>query len=314
VRVGYDFSHITRDGHVFNVLATLRGDVYDINNAVDPENPANRFTGKKARIFPQISADWRYPLMRPIGERSYLTVEPIVGFVAAPSINRQWQIPNEDSIDQVYDETNLFSPNRNTGEDRLEGGQRINYGFKVGLNDAFSGSSWLFLGQSYRLQRDLSFPSGSGLRSRLSDPIAALSINPGRYWDIFGRLRVDKDKLTRVRQVDAQVNAGPRSFRGFLGYILLQDNLATSTSLGNRSEGRLGFVARPHENWVVTAWGARDLQRGSTRELRAKLEYEDECFLIGIQVARRYFTDKEIKPDNRIGVRIVFKQTTDTTF
>ncbi|MCW5746907.1 MAG: LPS-assembly protein LptD [Alphaproteobacteria bacterium] len=314
MRVGYDYTHITRDGHIFNVLATVRGDVYDIKDAIDPENAANRFNGTRARIFPQISADWRYPLIRKTGERSYLTLEPRLGFVAAPRIGRQWRIPNEDAIDQVFDETNLFTPNRSTGDDRLEGGQRLNYGLKLGLNSANGGSSWLFVGQSFRLQRDLAFPSGSGLRSGLSDPIAALSINPGRYWDVLSRLRVDKDHFTRVRQVDALASAGPRAFRAFLGYILVRDNLETSTSLGNRSEGRLGFVARPHENWMFSAWGSRDLDRGATREIQTRLEYEDECFLAGIRVSRRYFTDKEIKPDNRITFRLVLKQTTDTTY
>ncbi|HEX2891272.1 LPS-assembly protein LptD [Vineibacter terrae] len=313
-RVGYDFTHVTRDGHVFNVLATVRGDIYDVHDAVDPENTANRFTGVKARIFPQISADWRYPLMRRAGERSYFTVEPIVGFVAAPRMGRQWKIPNEDAVDQVFDETNLFSPNRTTGDDRLEGGQRINYGFKVGLNDAGGGSSWLFVGQSFRFQRDTSYPSGSGLRSGLSDLIGALSISPGRYWDVFGRIRVDKDNPTRVRQVDALVSAGPREFRGFLGYIKVQDNLQPTASLGNRSEGRIGVIVRPHENWIVTAWGSRDLQAGATREIQGKVEYEDECFLIGLRVTRRYFTDKEIKPDTRIGFQIRLKPTTDTTY
>lgn len=314
MRVGYDFSHITRDGHVFNVLATVRADWYDVSRAVDPDNPANRFSGNVFRVFPQISADWRYPVMRRAGERSYITFEPIVGFVAAPTMGRQWKIPNEDAIDQVFDETNLFSPNRSTGDDRLEGGQRVNYGFKVGLNDSGGGSSWVFLGQSFRFQRDPSFPAGSGLRSGLSDPIAALSINPGRYWDIFARIRVDKDNLTRVRQVDALVTAGPRDFRVFGSFIKVSDNLSTTTSLGNRAEGRLGFIARPHENWILTVWGSRDLERGATREIQTKLEYEDECFLIGVRLSRRYFTDKDIKPDNRVAFRIVLKQTTDTTY
>src|SRR5262249_28597387 len=159
------------------------GDIYDIKDAVDPENAANRFTGLKARAFPQISADWHYPLIRRTGERTYVTVEPIAGFVAGPKVGRQWWIPNEDAIDQVFDETNLFQPNRNTGDDRIEGGQRLNYGLKFGLHDAGGGATTLFLGQSFRLQRDASFPSGSGLRSGLSDPILALSVNPGRYWD-----------------------------------------------------------------------------------------------------------------------------------
>lgn len=314
LRAGYDFAHITPGGHVFNVLATVRGDIYDIKNAIDPDNAANRFSGMRARIFPQLSADWRYPLMRRVGERSYLTLEPRAGFVVAPTIGRQWRIPNEDALDQVFDESNLFTPNRSTGDDRLEGGQRFNYGLKLGVSSANGGASSLFVGQSIRAQRDPSFPSGSGLRSGLSDPIAALSINPGRYWDVFARLRVDKDKLTRVRQVDALASGGPREFRLFAGYILLQDNVLTTSGLGNRSEGRLGFIAKPHPNWLVSAWGSRDLDRGATREIQARVEYEDECFLIGLRLARRYFTDKEIKPDNRITFRFVLKQTTDTTF
>ncbi|HJQ59899.1 MAG TPA: LPS assembly protein LptD, partial [Vineibacter sp.] len=158
LRAGYDFSHISSGGHVFNVLATVRSDIYDIKNAVDPDNPANRFSGMRARILPQLSADWRYPLIRRLGERSYLTVEPRAGFVISPNIGRQWRIPNEDAIDQVFDETNLFTPNRSTGDDRLEGGQRFNYGLKLGVSSANGGNNWLFLGQSIRAQRDPSFP------------------------------------------------------------------------------------------------------------------------------------------------------------
>ncbi|QQS12905.1 MAG: LPS-assembly protein LptD [Rhodospirillales bacterium] len=313
-RVGYDFTHITRDGHVFNVLATVRGDIYDIKNAVDPDDPAGQFTGTKARAFPQISADWRYPMIRRIGESSYATVEPIVGFVAAPNVGRQWRYANEDAIDQVYDETNLFSPNRSTGDDRLEGGQRLNYGMKLGLNAGQGGSSWFFVGQSFRLQRDTSYPAATGLRSKISDPVTALSINPGRYWDIFARARFDKEHLSRVRQADAYIAAGPREFRVIGSYALIDEAQSTLNAFGDRQEGRLGFIARPHENWKFGASIARDLERGATRQMQGLLEYEDECFLFGIRLSRRYYTDRDVKPDNRVAFRFVLKQTTDTNY
>jgi hypothetical protein len=50
------------------------------------------------------------------------------------------------------------------------------------------------------------------------------------------------------------------------------------------------------------------------REIQTRLEYEDECFLFGIRFSRLYYTDKEIKPDNRIALRFVLKQVTDTTY
>ncbi len=57
-------------------------------------------------------------------------VEPIAQVVLAPNGSNPGKIPNEDSQDFEFDDTNLFSLNRFTGVDRVTPGSRVDYGLK----------------------------------------------------------------------------------------------------------------------------------------------------------------------------------------
>ena len=109
--------------------------------------------------------------------------------------------------------------------------------------------------------------------------------------------------------------AGPREFRFYLNYAMADAAVSpTTTGFGDRQEIRGGFVARPFQNWLFGMNAARDLERGAMRQLQAKLEFEDECFLFGIRLSRHYVYATDRRPDNRIAFRIVLKQTGDSSF
>ncbi|HEX5690619.1 MAG TPA: LPS assembly protein LptD, partial [Roseiflexaceae bacterium] len=308
-KVGYTLPRVGGLGDIWAFTATMQGDFYDVKNAVDADNPGRTFTGSVVRLFPQVSLDWRWPWVRKIGQRSYQLIEPIINLVLAPRLNRQWKIPNEDAIDQIFDETNLFSANRYTGTDRLEGGQRINYGVRLGLYGANGGSSTLFLGQSYRFNADSSFPDGSALRYRVSDTISALSIAPSSKWDIFARTRFSNENL-RLRQADLIGRVGSPAFNVQLSYVYIDDNLSGSNALGDRQELNLNVSSRISEFWTIGGLFSHDLEARKTRLYGARLKYEDECFVFAIDAQRRLYRDRFVEPDTRVLVRILFKQFT----
>ena len=144
-------------GHVFNLSATLRGDIYNVNQA-DGSN-LDETTG---RIFPQLSANWRFPLERRTGTTHQL-IEPIASVVLAPNGGNPDDIPNEDSLAFEFDDSDLFIPNRFVGLDRVEGGKRVDYGIRLGTYGSKGGNTTAFIGQSYRLRDDSIFQERSGL-------------------------------------------------------------------------------------------------------------------------------------------------------
>lgn len=313
-KFGYEVSnYTTAGGHVFDLLATVRGDLFDIDEATDPSNAARTYTGFKGRFFPQIAATWRYPMARRLDGKSYILFEPIVGVVAGPNLKRQWRYANEDALDYVYDDTNFFFPNRTSGDDLLDDGQRINYGVRVGWIESGGASVIGFLGHSLSAKGNNDVSAGSGLRNRASDIIGSLVVNPWAWWDVVARVRVDKNTF-KFRQIDALTSIGPKEFRPFLHYILANDDLQPAFSFGDREEIRLGFSSQPAPNWRIAGWASRDQINSQFTGMTLDVQYEDECFLAGIRASRSLSIGGVQSADSRVVVRFVLKSITDTGF
>lgn len=310
-RIGWTRPYIGGWGDVWNFTATIQGDVYHVDDIDHPTKPGRSFSGVTGRVVPQATLDWRWPLVRNGGEQSYQVIEPMVSVSVAPTLGSQWRIPNENAQDIVFDETNLFNANRFVGNDRIEGGQRLTYGVRFGLFDTSGNASTLFLGQSYRINDKHSFIDNQ-TSSNFSDVIAAVAINPGKFWDGFARLRFDGEKLN-VRQVDLLTTIGPKEFRVSANYLFIDNTLTAPNNFGDRQELNLAVNSRLDENWSVGAVWSHDVEENKTRHYGGRLKYEDECFIFALDAQRRLYRDREIDPDFRVLVQVVFKQFTSVS-
>lgn len=309
VKAAYTLPYIGGWGDVWTFTTSIQGDLYDVHDGVDPDNVNRKFNGVVGRVLPQAYLEWRWPLVSRSPDNSYKLIEPIVAVSVAPTLKNQWRIPNEESTDIVFDETNLFSPNRYVGSDRLEGGQRITYGGRFGLFSADGAATTLFVGQSFHFNDKQEFPDSLHTSSHVSDLIAALQVNPGSWWDGFARLRMDSQTL-RVRQADLLTTLGPQQFRLSVNYSYIDDALNLLDTFGARQEINVGVTSRINEHWTLGAIYSGDLEAGKTRLYGASLKYEDECFVFGVQAQRRLYHDNVVSPDTRVLFQIVFKQLT----
>ncbi len=309
VKAAYTLPYIGGWGDVWTFTTSLQGDIYDVHNGADPNDPSRKFNGVVGRVLPQAYLEWRWPLVSRSPDNSYKLIEPIVAVSVAPTLKNQWRIPNEESNDIVFDETNLFNPNRYVGTDRLEGGQRITYGGRFGLFSADGAATTLFVGQSFHFNNRQQFPDSLHSSSHVSDLIAALQVNPGSWWDGFARLRMDSQTL-RVRQADLLTTLGPQQFRLTVNYSYIDDALSLVDTFGARQEINVGVTSRVDEHWTLGAFYSGDLEAGKTRLYGASIKYEDECFVFGVQAERRLYHDNVVSPDTRVLFQIVFKQLT----
>jgi len=300
---GWHLPHIGRLGDVTNFSATLHGDLYHVNDLAQ-SNGQNNHDGFSGRVHPQLKADWRLPLARQHGSVSQI-IEPLASVIISPYAGNSPKIPNEDSIDLEFDDTNLFSDNRFTGFDRVEGGPRINYGLKWGLVGSKGGHTTVFAGQSYRLKDDDTFADGSGLEGHLSDFVGRVNISPGSHLDLIYRTRLDKDNLSPKRN-EVQMSAGPPALRLSTNYVFFDSQ--DDSEFSGREEISGNVSTKLNRLWRSSFAGRYDLEGdGELRSLALNLTYECECFTFSTTLSRQFYEDRDLRPNDTILFKLTFK-------
>lgn len=296
--------YLDRFGGIYALTASLRGDLYWVDNGTGPNaDKGNELTG---RIVPQLALDWRLPLVRRQGTIRQV-IEPVASFAISPYGGNPSDIPNEDSQDFEFDDTNLLSLNRFTGLDRVEGGPRLSYGLRMGVYGQSGGRSTAFIGQSFRLKTDSTFGVNSGLDEKLSDFVGRVTISPNSYLDLAYRFRLDSDNFSSKRS-EVELVAGPSWLRLNLGFLSLDvppEGLASE--IGKREEIRANVRAKLDRYWSVSAFNRRDLTKDRTIDMGVGVLYEDECLLFSSRLTRRFNEDRDVQPETLLQFTVTLK-------
>lgn len=308
IGVGWELPYIGPLGDLYKFTARIQGDGYWVNEN-DPTtsnvNPSSS-TGSDltGRFFPQFAAQWRYPWVRS-SEGMHQVIEPIAQAVFAPNGSNPDEIPNEDSLDFEFDDTNLFSLNRFTGIDRVDPGTRFDYGLKWTVTGDSGGYASTFVGQSYRLSKADVFAQGSGVEDKLSDIVGRVQIRPTYDLNLLYRFRLDKDSL-EFRRNEVDLSIGPPALNLDLGYISVT-SASTGSEFADREELNWTLKSQITRDWSIFGAQRLDLGESQTRQVRIGATYKCDCFLLQVIAERNFFEDREIKPEDVIFFRIVFK-------
>ncbi len=315
LKAGWRLPYTSRFGEVYTLSATLQTDLYSVDDlvvSVDPPVIPNdpplvtTHSGVTGRVFPQLMVDWRFPLVRQNRKFTEI-IEPVAAVIVSPEGANPTKIPNEDSQDLKLDDTNLFSPSRFTGVDRVESGQRVIYGLKWGLYGAGGSATTAFLGHSYRLREEREFAGGPGLEDNLSDIVGGLRVAPSSLLDFLYRFRFDADDL-RANRSEVSLAAGPPTLRLTLDYLFVNQEQGTGTEeFGDREElsGRLEVGLGRY--WRASANVRQDLKGVGLLSAGVGFTYEDECFIFNVALERSRTRDRDLEPTNTVFFKIDLK-------
>lgn len=302
MRGGWQLPYIAPKGDVYTLSTSLIGDFYQVNSLVRGGGESN-YSGFAYRVVPQVAFDWRYPFVRQEGT-GYQMFEPIASVVLSPYGGNPDKIPNEDSLNFEFDDTNLFSANRFPGIDKVEGGPRVNYGFKWGVFGQQGGFTSLLVGQSYRYKADDTFGTGSGLEDNFSDIVARLHVSPKKNLDIYYRTRLSKDNL-KARRNEITLSAGPSSLNLNARYIYFDRQ--EGSEFEGREELNSSLSSQLSRYWRGGLSSTLDMDDNEFRTMQMNLTYENECLLFSTNLTRTTFEDRDLRPNNSIMFRIMFK-------
>jgi LPS-assembly protein len=309
-RAAYELPVIGSMGEVwtFRTHADVLGGWVDGLNEAPNFGPAGQ-DGGFARGNVRAAIDWRWPLIRPAGDWGSQLIEPRVQFVTGPSMGRQDEFPNEDSLDFEFTDANLFQLNRFYGRDRQEGGTRVDTALRGAWMFPNGGQIESLVGRSFRADRESVFEPGSGLDRRASDWVGRLRLAPVPWLEVMGRTRLDSENLEpRFWDASGTVFAGRFSLTG--GY--LRTDPQPNLDIRKREEVSLGGSLNITQNWRVGAFGRYDIAIDRPVAAQLVAAYEDECLIFETRFVRRWAQEESTGRDSTSNTLLLFRVTLKT--
>lgn len=300
-------------GQIWTPFASLRADLISAQIDNDPGTSNFVRTGdiQAARFMPTIGLEYRYPFIN-VQPWGTTTVTPIAQVIVRPNERFAGRLPNEDAQSLVFDDSNLFSVNKFSGWDRVEGGGRANIGIEATTQFDRGGSINILFGQSYSLFGRNSYAVGdltntginSGLETNRSDYVARFQYKPNQTFTFTTRARID-EQTGDVRRFEAQGNA---SFDRW-SVTAIYGNYDRQPELGfvNRREGLLGSASfKVTSNWIVSGSFRYDLNSNKINQYIVGAGYIDDCFVLGVNYITDYAYNvgTSIRTDHRVTLQI----------
>lgn len=282
-------------GEIWTPFAILRADAINssISNQAGVSNYLPVGDTQAFRLMPTVGLEYRYPFInvQPWGST---TIEPIAQVIIRPNETYAGRFPNEDAQSMVFDASNLFSVDKFSGYDRVEGGGRANVGVQATTQFDKGGAVKVLFGQSYQLFGMNSFAVrdsintglDSGLDKPRSDYVASASYSPNRTYTFSVRSRMD-EQTWNVQRFEAE---GRANFDRW-SISMMYGNYAPQPELGylTRREGILttGSI-KLATNWVVSGSARWDLEANKINQYVLGAGYVDDCFVLAANYVTSY--------------------------
>ncbi|MEM9716470.1 MAG: LPS assembly protein LptD [Pseudomonadota bacterium] len=278
-RATLDRSFIVQSG--IETTLSLRGDaaVYNVTDQVGFDD------GTYSYAVPTFAATTRFPLQKRHSNGGYSQIEPIFQVIWSP--DSAGTVPNEDSLQLEFEDSNLFTFTRFPGFDAVELGARANVGLRymyVSPNDWRLG---LVVGQVFR-DKDLGqFTSSAvaGLTGQRSDTVVAVNFDYLDRLAFNGRALIDRD--TKVSKFETQLDYNYGDWAVSFDYIFLEDDvILADNDTQNQIRFRTSYQATP--NWKLKLDVQHDFENGSPIEQILGAEFRNDCIALDFRYAIDY--------------------------
>ena len=299
VEADWQRSFIFANGMRLDPFVDLRTDVYSLGDLpqTTPPTPGSK-NATIARTLETAGATVTWPFVKRQGDLT-IVLEPIAQLALSPVIKQDPRIPDEDSIDFEFDQTNLFQFDKSPGFDILDSGQRLNVGGRATAttDDGLFGS--VLLGRSFRAQADPDIPARTGLQGTSSDWIVATDASPMKGVTLFTSWRLDS-QTWGINRLEAGADFATSRFDGQVRYLQEAQDPSGQKVQDLDFHGEFFFL----KNWGVTAYGAREFTSGEWRERDVGIVYKDQCIRIEIVYRRDNTFNGVLGPSQGVGVRL----------
>ncbi|KAA0970215.1 LPS-assembly protein LptD [Aureimonas fodinaquatilis] len=291
VETSWKSEYITDGGLVLTPSVAGRGDLY----TAKMESPGYDYgslysdlgaisineTGARGMATAAIEA--RYPYLIETANTSHV-FEPIAQLLIRPDEMDAGKLPNEDSQTLVFNSTNLFSHDKFTGYDRMEGGTRANVGIQYSgvlggryFLNAIAGQSYQLAGKNPFAADDLSLVGyDSGLETDRSDYVSGVALTLPVGVTLSAQGRFDESNFD-LRRADLSSSFAAGRFSGSVTY----SQIAAQPIYGlpvDRQQVQTNASVRLTDTLLAFGSVGYDIENDSIISKSFGVGYADECF------------------------------------
>lgn len=305
-------------GITYTPFGQLRGDIYQINDYVNPEAPGAPLNDiSLARGLAVGGVTIAYPWVANSRYGSHV-IEPIGQIIARQNSIDQNALPNEDAQSLVFDDTNLFELTKFSGYDRIETGTRANVGLQYTFQSNDGGYARILAGESFQLagvnpyanpgddaNGDPVFSPFSGLETNRSDYVLGAYLAPWSFLQLISQTRFDQSGFAMERQdAGGQVSFGPFQASAIYAYLAsdLTNGIATPQ---DDVYGSLNI--RLTDRWSIAAAARYDIDADEIASDMFQARYADECFMLTATYTDNYYHNPDIVDGQTFMLRFELK-------
>ncbi len=362
--IGGDYSRVTADVSWKRKYIDQLGDVWTpfafarVNGQVLDLNTSNSYTfasasgtstisnasqtnfgvnsGAYGYAMPGVGLEWRYPLITKAPFGSF-EAEPVAQIIARPnSVLGNVSPVNMDAQSLVFDTTNLFAWNKNSGYDLFETGVRANYGGEATYRFTNGGYANAMVGQSAQVAGTNSYATynaaniglSSGLDTPWSNYVAAFTFVPSSLLSFTTQEQFDQQTFEPTR-IDATANVNLGAWTGgiqfadykaqpLLGYFVRREGLALNSRYNITDKyfvtGSIGFdMSRQYYPYPMISFNPGPFSISSYSLLGG---YKDECTTFQVSYTNNYVDNGAgaFNHNQTIAVTLQLRTLGDTAF
>lgn len=308
-------------GITYTPFAQARGDIYQLENFVDPTTGRVVDQQTVGRAIAAGGVTVSYPWVANTPGSSHV-IEPIGQVIVRQASVDQRRLPDEDAKSLVFDDTNLFEISKFSGYDRIETGTRANVGVQYTFQSSSGPYARILAGQSFHLTGDNAYANPgvdydvdgkfvfnptNGLETSRSDYVLGVYLAPTDIFRIVSQSRFnDVDFSLQREDVGATLRYGPIELGA--GYTFT----AANTMLGvadQQQEARGSLTLALTNHWSITGIARYDLEASTLISDSLQLKYSDECFMAAAIYTESFIDDstRGLTPDRSIMFRFAWK-------
>jgi len=306
-------------GITYTPFAELRGDIYQLNDYIDPVTGqiVDDETLTRGRTTAGMMVAYPWVANSPLASH---IIEPIGQIITRQESVPQQRLPNEDARSLVFDDTNLFDTDKFSGYDRIETGTRANVGLQYTFQMHTGGYARLLAGQSFQLagvnpyadpDRDVNsnffYSPVSGLQEDRSDYVIGAYLAPVDGLRILSQSRLDEDDLDlNWQNLFVRTDLGLIEAQALYTYAVADPLLGRSRDLQDvNSQVALKLT----EYWSVLGSARYDIGNDKWIQDSIGLKYADDCFVLTASYIETFVKDpdRDIEPDRTFLLRFELK-------
>ena len=274
---------ITPSGIVnkFNLL--LKNITSEGDNSSDYKNKFN------SENYGSFFYDMSYP-MKKEGNFFDSFFTPRGSLMYSPNANKDLK-----DLDRKIDINNVFTQNRLSLDDSVEGGQSITLGGEYSLKGKESGNDVIkaSLATVLRDNEELNLPTKSTLNNRGSDFIGSVVFEPNKNLKLDYNFSIDSDFESsnyNLLKTDLSVNKFVTSFE----FLQEDDEVGNESYLSNE------IAYNFNDSYSLKYRTRRNKKTDFTEFYNLIYEYKNDCLTASIQYNKDYYSDNELKPTEEI--------------